>query len=216
MGKINICLKIKGVLYTFWEFIKNKEFIRAFTATLLGVLIAFCLNDLWHKIQSGKRLEAELCAVYSETKHNARVALDAEKLFGNDPSTPLKRPTTTALENALFDPNLLFRLPYDTIYLLRSYEKRLNVFEEVLNSIHIFRIQNIESKKLPTTLVKPLKHNIADTKVHCALVQEKLRKYYDKYSKKHSGNMAQLKSKLKNYKNKALEDNLEFFVEENP
>ncbi len=217
MGKIKkIITYFKITVSKLWESMKSKDFTTAFLATLLGVLFAFWLNGQWHEWQNKKRIKFELGMVYLESLHNARVALDAEKLFGNDPSTPFKRPMTVALDKAFLDINLFKELPYDTIYLLRRYKQRLLVFKEVLMSVHSYRLQNINSNNLPQNIVKPLKHNILDTKVHCALVQDKLKKYYNKYGVEYEDELEQIKEKLKKYKDKAIDGSLEFLNKEYP
>lgn len=61
--------------------IAQREFLTAFVATLLGVLTAFVLNDLWHESQANSKTKYILHQVVLESQYNGTIAYNALKTY---------------------------------------------------------------------------------------------------------------------------------------
>ena len=61
-------------------------------ATIIGVFVAFYLNDLGHSAFIKKKINGKLCMVFLESKQNALVAIQAQDLYSEtDQSTTMRR-----------------------------------------------------------------------------------------------------------------------------
>lgn len=62
-------------------YIRDPDIIKPFIATMLGVFLAFMLNDYWHKINSDKATKDQLHLVCLEAGYNADLLKDTLKAY---------------------------------------------------------------------------------------------------------------------------------------
>ena len=76
-------------------YIGDPDIIKPLIATMLGVFLAFMLNDYWHKINSVKTTKDRLHLVCLEAGYNAALLKEALKAYSTTLKTlpPAARPT---------------------------------------------------------------------------------------------------------------------------
>lgn len=182
------------------------DFLTAFSATMLGVLTAFVLQDCWHHHQLDSATRQHLHLVYLESEYNITIAQNSlDKFLGSmAQKVVIDRTAHPMASQAIHDENILSLLPAEKLSLLGSYVNALDVLNDSLD-LHREYLINSLVRPLPAgdKLVQTVRSNAAAAVAACLVVQEEYREYFDKriYNNEE---IRKMETKVEELKQKAL------------
>ena len=170
---------------TILGFIKDPDIIKPLIATMLGVFLAFMLNDYWHKINSDKVTKDRLHLVCLEVGYNADLLKEALKAYSYPEIKEIfiRRVSYSLAMSAANDNNIVTVLPKHKISLLMSYIESLRTVNLSLEQHQAFSfITKTKSFKNSNDMMQAIKSNTASAIASCALIRRELEDYFDKES----------------------------------
>ena len=166
-------------------YIKDPDIIKPLIATMLGVFLAFMLNDYWHKINSDKATKDRLHLVCLEAGYNADLLKDALKAYSYPEIKEIfiRRVSYSLAISAANDNNIVAVLPNIKISLLMNYIESLRTINLSLDQHKSFSfITRTKSFKNSNDMMQAIKSNTASAIASCALIRRELEEYFDKES----------------------------------
>ncbi len=189
-----------------WRFISNRDFLISFVATMLGVLVAFWLNDFWHQNYQDKITKHRLHLVVLESQYNGSIAHEVLKVYSNINSMcfSIKRVDSTAARIAFEDGNLFKLLPFHKVSLIKSYiesmdtlNQSLDTYSDYLFSVHFKRdSQNDE-------FVSTVRNNCAAAIAISIVLRRSLNSYFNSDEYQHD-KLLKMEKQIKEVSQKAL------------
>lgn len=161
-----------------------REPFGTFVATLLGVLLAFSLNDLWFKHTSSKGTYARIEILDVECQSNVRHALEAIKAYGEPitnttsqkVSLVLYRLTESAAQGLLSDPNVYRVMKPHEILALVGYADAITTYNQAAGMSHD-AVMNHGTPQNVSSLRESTKVNAAVVVANCFALRQALVKY---------------------------------------
>jgi len=170
---------------TFIDYIKNPDFNRSFLATILGVFIAFLINDYRHQVILDRITEEKLHLVYLEMKYNSTLVNSVLKEYSRPVINEIfiRRTDYTLAISALNDNNIVSYLPKYKLSLLLNYVESLRTVNLFLEEHKEFSFStNTKSFKSSNDMIQAIKSNAASAIASCQIVHREFDKYFDKDS----------------------------------
>ena len=188
------------------DFLISKDFIVSFTATMLGVLVAFWLNGIWHQHIRNDITRHRIHLLILETQYNGTIALDALNSYSapNQDILYIKRADTTAARLAFEDDNVFVFLQPEKVSLLKSY---IESIETLNHSLKIYEASlswdHLKKERHKNEMLDNVRNNCGAAVAICIVLRESLDKYFDPQLYDHELVRNQEK-RLKEIKGKAL------------
>ena len=193
---------LKAVL----SFLKQREFLTGFVATMLGVLVAFALNDWWHTCQADKATKYRLHQVVLESQYNSTIAYNALKPFTDADSFHVSIEHVDPAEARLLlrDDNALRFISPSQVSLIRSYVKSLDVLNSSLD-VHMeyFCSPRFKRGSEHNEILETVRNNCAAAIAICIVLRENLDQHFEPGSYEHD-KMREQEQRLKAISQKVL------------
>lgn len=179
-------MKFKGNLFKeFYKYFKKSDFVKPFTATLLGVLIAFILNDYRQSFYSDKITKERLHILYLEMQYNSELINEALKAYSIPVITEIfiRRPSYPSALLAVNVSNIVSFLPRHKLSLLLNYIESMRTLTLSLDMHKEFSfLTNTKSFNYNNDLMVAIRSNAGSALASCYLVKRELEEYFDKNS----------------------------------
>ena len=172
---------IKSIL----KYFKRSDFIKPFIATILGVMIAFYLNDYRHSFYSNKVTTERIHILYLEMQYNSELVNEALKAYSKQiiKEIFIRRASYPSAISAVNDPNIVSFLPRHKLSLLLNYIESMRTLNLSLNMHQEFSFNtNTKSFKDSNDMMEAIRSNAATALASCYLIQRELEEYFDKNS----------------------------------
>lgn len=193
---------VRRFINSILKYFKQSGFIKPFIATILGVLIAFALNDYWHSINSNKVTTERLHILYLEAQYNSDLLEAVLEAYSLPVITEIfiRRPSYSLAMSALNDHNIVSLLPRHKLSLILNYIESLRTLNLFLDEHMEFSfITGTKSFKNSNDMMEAIVSNSASAIASCYLIQRELAEYFDKnsYDKKALGALQEEIFKIK-------------------
>lgn len=207
----SIVIQMWGILSTrvksFLNYFKHPDFNKSLIATVLGVLIAFILNDYWHQVNLNKVTEEKLHLVYLEMQYNSTLVKAVLEEYSHPVITEIfiRRADYSLAISALNDYNIVSFLPNYKLSLLLNYIESLRTVNLFLDEHKDFSFSTqTKSFKSSNDMMEAIKSNAASAIASCNVIHREFEKYFDKDSYNHR-KLTELQEEIIKLKNHYLQ-----------
>ena len=183
MGNTNppLVAWLRNILKCLLGIISRIDFWTALLATMIGVLIAFHLDQCGQKKEFDKVTLQKLHLVFLESEYNGTFAFEVFKKYSNDNIDKifLQRMDYSLLSATIQDENIVSFLPPYKLSLLMMYMEAQNIFNNALDFYQNYRFNMTDSKNRKQ-VIDNIKENAVAVYVISCTFQEEFKGYFDK------------------------------------